>query len=78
MIISAAPKLMSTAFGVRVSLRRDGTVTVSGHRTGLITREMNLFSNANEILGYDLEIFRRIPTNSNHRCHSETHAAFTE
>ena len=78
MIDSAAPKLMSTAFGARVPLRRSGTVTALGHRTGFITREMNRFSNANEILGQDLDISRLVRMNSNHRCRSETHAAFTE
>ena len=78
MIHSAAPNLISTAFGARVPLRRCGTVTALGHRTGFITREMSRFSNANEILEQDLDISRRVRTNSNHRCRSETHAAFTE
>ena len=75
---SAAPKLMSTAFGARVPLRRRSTVTTLGHRTGFITREMNRSSNANAILRQDLDNFRRVRTNSNHRCRSQTHAAFTK
>ena len=77
MIISTGPKTMSTAFGARVPLRRFGTVTAPGHRTGFIARETNRFSNANEILAQDLEISRRVGTNSNHRCRSEVPAAFT-
>ena len=78
MIISTAPKTMSTAFGARVPLRRCGTVTAPDHRTGFFARETNRISNANEILGQDLEISRRVGTNSNHRGRSEVHAAFTE
>lgn len=78
MIISTAPKTMSTAFGDRVPLRRCDTVAAPGDRTGFTAREMNRFSNANDILGQDLEISHRARTNSNRRCRSEVHAAFTE